>query len=294
MATNTGVSTRSTHSTSTGPGEKAQKTKSSPGPKNSTKGAESEWTAIQAQLKEIKSDLKKTLKVDDIKDLIKSVVEDLFNKHQEKIEHNFNEKIEHLKRECRESKDKVSQLESEKRDLKRELRETSEALNDMHKRLTENEKMSKSAFAKANYNEQYSRKYNIKVHGIPESRDEDPLESVNAALQDVDAEIQKDEVTAIHRVPGKRDEHRPIIIKFQKPTAKTRIMKKRSDIKKLNKGWRISDDVTKANVTLISSLNSDERISSAWYFNGSVYGQHGTRRIKFDIFDDIGRRIKNK
>ena len=147
---------------------------------------------------------------------------------------------------------------------------------------------------KANYNEQYSRKFNVKIYGIPESRDEDPLESVNGALKDIGAEIQGNDVTAIHRIPGKRDEHRPIVIKFQKPAAKAQIMKKRSDIKKLNKGWKISDDVTKANATLISNLNKDERISSAWYFNGSVYGQCGNRRIKFDIFDDIERKLKTK
>ena len=51
----------------------------------------------------------------------------------------------------------------------------------------------------------------------------------------------------------------------------------------------LKDGVTKANISLISDLNKDARISSALYFNGSVYGQHGNDRIKFDIFDDIGQ-----
>lgn len=288
-----GVTTRSTLSTST-PGEKTQKPRTSPGPSSSSKGPEGELASIHTQLKEIKRDLKKTLKADDIKELITNVVEDLFKKHQDKIDKNFNDKIEHLKRENSELKDNITRLESEKRALKHELDETNEALNDIHVRLAETENMSKSAFAKANYNEQYSRKFNVKIYGIPESRDEDPLESVNGALKDIGAEIQGNDVTAIHRIPGKRDEHRPIVIKFQKPAAKAQIMKKRSDIKKLNKGWKISDDVTKANATLISNLNKDERISSAWYFNGSVYGQCGNRRIKFDIFDDIERKLKTK
>ena len=88
--------------------------------------------------------------------------------------------------------------------------------------------------------------------------------------------------------------HRPILVKLQNLTAKSQIMKKRSDVKKLNKGWKITDDVTKANISLISDLTKDARISSAWYFNGSVYGQHGNRRIKFDIFDDIGQKLKAK
>ena len=66
-------------------------------------------------------------------------------------------------------------------------------------------------------------------------------------------------------------------------------MKKRSDVKKLNKRWKITDGVTKANISLISDQNKDARISSALYFNGLVYGQHGNDRIKFDIFDNIGQ-----
>ena len=46
----------------------------------------------------------------------------------------------------------------------------------------------------------------------------------------------------------------------------------------------------KSKYFFISDLNKDARISSAWYFDGSVYGQH----IKFDIFDEIGQKIKAK
>ena len=87
-------------------------------------------------------------------------------------------------------------------------------------------------------------------------------------------EIKSQNVTAAHRVPRKRDVHRSILIKLQNITAKSQIMKKRSDVKKLKKGWKLTDDVTKANISLISDLNKDARISSAWFFNGSVYGQH--------------------
>ena len=58
--------------------------------------------------------------------------------------------------------------------------------------------------------------------------------------------------------------------------------------------WKITNDVTKANISLISDLNKDARIISAWFFNGSVYGQHGNPRIKFDIFDYIGQKLKAK
>uniref|UniRef100_K1PMM6 Uncharacterized protein n=1 Tax=Magallana gigas TaxID=29159 RepID=K1PMM6_MAGGI len=76
--------------------------------------------------------------------------------------------------------------------------------------------------------------------------------------------------------------------------AKATIMRKRSAIKTETRGVKITDDVTKDNATLISRLSSDQRISSAWYFNGHVYGQHGKRRIRFDIFDDVTEKLREK
>lgn len=284
-----------TRNMSTG-GEKSNKSSSKQSPvlKTPTKGGEGEWTQIQIQLKEIKSDLNKTLKADDVKELIKNVVEEMLQKHQDKIEKKFNDKIEGLKQENRQLKDSIEKLEADKRAIKRELDESNEALNDLHNRFEENENMAKAAFAKANQNEQYSRKYNVKFHGLPETEGENPLEIVNNALAEVGVEIQGSDVVAIHRIPGKPDEHKPIIVKFLNIDSKIRVMRKRSEIKDLKKGWKVTDDVTKANVDLIIELTKDPRIKSAWFFNGSIYGQYGTKRVKFDIFDNIERKLKNK
>ena len=58
-------------------------------------------------------------------------------------------------------------------------------------------------------------------------------------------------------------------------------MRKRSEVE--NKGYRLVDDVTKANVELIKRLIQLESVQSAWYFNGVVYGKIGDRWMKFDI-----------
>lgn len=48
---------------------------------------------VHAQLGEIKYGLKKNIKGDDVKKLIKGIVEELFQKHQEKIEQKYDEKF---------------------------------------------------------------------------------------------------------------------------------------------------------------------------------------------------------
>jgi hypothetical protein len=106
--------------------------------------------------------------------------------------------------------------------------------------------------------------------------------------------IVQENIAAIHRIPGQKDQPKPILVKLRSIEEKTRIMRKRAEIKSLQKGWKIMDDVTKENALLIKKLNQDERISAAWYYNGYVYGQCGTKRIKFDISDDVDRKIRNK
>lgn len=102
------------------------------------------------------------------------------------------------------------------------------------------------------------------------------------------------DVVAVHRIPGGKEEHRPYLIKMRNMDAKATIMRKRSDIKTAIRGVKITDDVTKDNATLITRLSSDQRISSAWYFNGHVYGQYGKHRIRFDIFDEVTEKLRQK
>ena len=59
----------------------------------------------------------------------------------------------------------------------------------------------------------------------------------------VKVEVNESEVIAVHRIPGKEDHPRPIILKVKNTDIKARIMRKRTVVKKAGK--RLSDDVTK-------------------------------------------------
>ena len=48
-------------------------------------------------------------------------------------------------------------------------------------------------------------------------------------------------------------------------------MKKRPEMKRA--GYRLVDDVTKQNTSLINRLMLQEKIDGAWYFNSSVYAK---------------------
>lgn len=126
----------------------------------------------------------------------------------------------------------------------------SDALNELYKSVESNENMGKRTVAMGNRNEQYSRKFNIKCYGLPEKKEENVMETVNEALrQKTDVLIDPTEVFAIHKIPGQKNQPQPILVKTKSADRKV----------KMQKGWRMVDDVTE--------------------------------RIKFDIFDDINEKI---
>ena len=60
-------------------------------------------------------------------------------------------------------------------------------------------------------------------------------------------------------------------------------------------GNKLVDDVTKKNTELISRLLKHEKIDSAWFFNGFIYGKTTEgRRYRFDLFSNIEGVISNK
>ncbi|KAH3784964.1 hypothetical protein DPMN_163037 [Dreissena polymorpha] len=55
-----------------------------------------------------------------------------------------------------------------------------------------------------------------------------------------------------------------------------------------NGDYKLVDDVTKANQGLINRLHLHPDLSSAWYFNGSVYAQTvADETIKFNVYDNV-------
>lgn len=53
------------------------------------------------------------------------------------------------------------------------------------------------------------------------------------------------------------------------------------------------DHLTPSNAKLIRDLNNDERIQTAWYYNGKVFAlDEEGHRYKFDIMDTVSEKLK--
>ena len=159
----------------------------------------------------------------------------------------------------------------------------------IQKQVADNEIISKEALQMANYNQQCSRKFNIKIMNYLEKKDEKIRDIF--VKDKLNVKVDPPEIQAIYRIRGKIGETRPVIVKLVNSEVKYRTMRAKQNLPK-KENVRLVDDVTKHN---ISRLRNCKEFESAWYFNCSVYGKaFDEKRIIFDIFDDINNKIAKR
>ncbi|KAH3833410.1 hypothetical protein DPMN_106720 [Dreissena polymorpha] len=109
-------------------------------------------------------------------------------------------------------------------------------------------------------------------------------------LHDKGVKLQNDQILEIHRIPSKKGQIRPVLLKLKCNNDKTIIMRKRKEMKAA--GHRLVDDVTALNSALMNRLSLHPAIETTLFFNGSVFAlTKNQERIKFDIHNNINSVI---
>ncbi|CAG2257732.1 unnamed protein product [Mytilus edulis] len=242
---------------------------------------------IENELDEIKQSLKNVPKKSDLTEIVteifKSLSENLkkqikkeimseVKSEVEKLKTNYDSKISHLH-------DKLNTIEFENGNLLETNASLHSDLRKMREVVDENNKKATESVRLGNWNEQYSRKKNVKIYHLPENRNEDlPHSLLNELKNQVKLDINPSEVVAMHRIPGKEGNPRPVLIKFLRMDTKISLLRKKKAINEALK-VRIGDDITKLNQGLLNRLYQHDNVISSWYFNGHVYGsdEEGTR-----------------
>jgi hypothetical protein len=107
-------------------------------------------------------------------------------------------------------------------------------MSEIQKQVADNEIIPKEALQMSNYNQQYSRKFNIKIMNYPEKKDEKIRDIfVKDIVKDkLNVKVDPSEIQAIHRIPGKIGEARPVIVKLVNSEVKYRIMRAKKNLPK--------------------------------------------------------------
>lgn len=260
---------------------------------------------LQKDIDEIKSDLqnltskqdldrvtKDLMRTSDMEQLVTSIVQKLLNEFrnelQQTIEKEIEEKVNEVKNDMQE---KIEALSIENQDLKNKIRELHATITNIRRDLNETTRIAKQADVSSNYNEQYSRKNNIKIMNFPRKERQDLRKDfIETCKNDLRVELEDRDVVAIHRFPSKKPGPFPVIVKLFNSDVKRKIMRER---KKLSGTVKFVDDVTQRNMNLIKRLNDTQEIDQVWYYNCGIYGRTNEGlQLKFGTYDDIQFRLQ--
>ena len=118
--------------------------------------------------------------------------------------------------------------------------------------------------------EQYSRKENVRIHGFPETDDnEDKVTLVVNLVQKVGVQIDEKHISVAHRLPGNRYAKKPrtIIVKFVRRTTKNNLMRKKANLRNTD-GPNIfmTDDLTRLRGKMLYEMKQDADVERAYSF----------------------------
>lgn len=125
--------------------------------------------------------------------------------------------------------------------------------------------------------EQYSRKNNIRIFGLPDDQNpaqKDSKESVIKLIKDtlMITDVTIEHIEAAHRLPSNKPGPKPVIVRFRSRDQKSLVLKKRKELK--GKGISIQDDIGKRTMLLMNRLKKDPKIKEVWFWNNKVFAKN--------------------
>ena len=160
--------------------------------------------------------------------------------------------VEELKAENHQSMQFISKQYEDiiggQKEIKTNLVNMETQINQLTAQLKEKDEIIKNLQTRIAYLEQYTRKNNIEIHGVTETRDEDIEAIVCNIGRAIDVNINKNDIEAAHRIPTRRnDAPRPIIVRFQSRKIKNLVTAKKK-VKITNRQALNTENASERNV----------------------------------------------
>ena len=126
-----------------------------------------------------------------------------------------------------------------------------------------------------NETEQYSRRNNIKIRGLPDTdfRETafDSAKKIVQFLKEKDiASLSLSDIDIAHRLPNTHNKNRDIIVRFVSRLVRDEVMSQRRKLK--NTGVFINEDLTRINHHVLMCIKKkiNDEVQDAWTVNGSI------------------------
>lgn len=164
--------------------------------------------------------------------------------------------------------------------LKLELNKIQSSVEDTKERVLIVEKIQLSMDSRLRELEQYSKKFNVIIRGIPKFDGENLLDIIKALAEGLEVPFHELYVSALHRLPS-RGQTQPIILKLTNLDVKHRLIKN-AKRKKLNGSCLglgenpifFDEHLTKETADLLhgaKDLRAQGKVKFAWQADGKVF-----------------------
>ena len=150
-------------------------------------------------------------------------------------------------------------------------------------------------------NKQYSRKFNLEIHGIPERKEEGIVQRILDLAKTIDADIQEEDIDICHRLYKAEGKARPIIVKFTNHDSTYEIYSKRLWLRKVDNREKfgvervfINENLTSRRALLYSKVRKrvkDNPVWKTWTMDGKIFLRKAPtgRSIRIKIEDNINK-----
>ncbi|KAK6169558.1 hypothetical protein SNE40_020591 [Patella caerulea] len=246
-------------------------------------------TGIYAILDTIKQEIGQMIKKDDMKIIISEITDCVLETLRKELKTEIKKLVNDATDDIREQYDAVlgqnEQLHAEKREMQTKI-------DDLINNAQIGHRKANDAIRMANYNEQYSRKMNIRIFGLPNQQSRELQTTFIETIKKLtEIDVANEEIIAIHSLPKRSpDKPNPVIVKIRNTESKSNIMKHRKLL--LEKQLKLADDITKNNLGQMNRARENSHVDKVWYFNGAVYAKAaGKKRVRIDIFDNPSEKV---
>ena len=118
---------------------------------------------------------------------------------------------------------------------------------------------------------QYSRRENVRLHGVPETANENTDDVVIGIAHDMGVNISRNDISVSHRLPKSRTmSERPIIVNFVRRNTKTALMTNKKTLRSIDRYRHtyVNDDLTPLRSRMLRTLKNDDEVKRVWTIDG--------------------------
>lgn len=156
--------------------------------------------------------------------------------------------------------------------LQKTLSEKEKEIGDLHESVNTLKKENCELLRQMNDLENYQRRDNLRISGIPEEASENPSKTVCDLLVKKGFNVKENDLHIVHRV-GRKTSARPraMIVRFFNRNTRNTVIRERRKLK--GSGFVISEDVSILTMKTLMRIQKNEELN-AWIWNGQVCARH--------------------